>query len=164
MSLVGLAALPRHHANHFATLTEPPDFRAAAEADLRHLARKLERISEGERQNLVNALDMHHWADARQLASELFERDSLRGANEAFRDFRIAWVLHALYFSPEVGGVLSEAAQTLAHLSVFADEVIRAGHREATPADRKSRLHHVDKLDELSTQLRSVMRAEMQPS
>jgi hypothetical protein len=153
------------YASHFDSLISTRDFSQSPEADLRHLARHLRRITEGERESLVSALDMHNWADARKIANEIFERDSLRRANDAYGEFRSAWVLHALYFSTEVNGILTEASQVLGHLSVFAHEVIEEGHRaRPTPADRKSRLDYVNETDEISAQLRTAMRSEMQPS
>ena len=103
--------------------------------------------------------------EARQIANVLYERDSLRRANQAFYAFKGAWVLHALYFSTEVSDVLLEAAQTLGLLSVFADERIeeRRGER-LTVEDRRSRAEQVNKLDALSLRLRKAMRAEMEPS
>ena len=152
------------YAQHFASLIQTREFNRSPEADLRHLASSLEQITEGERESLLDAINTHRGNDARQLANELYERDSLRRANQAFYAFKGAWVLHALYFSSEVSDVLLEAAQTLGLLSVFADEVIEARRGERLPVeDRRNRSEQVNKLDALAPRLRKAMRAEMEP-
>jgi hypothetical protein len=153
------------YASHFAHLIETRDFSRSPEADLRNLAKTLTRISESERETLVHALDGERLADARRIANELFERDSLRDANRAFYEFKSAWVLHALYFSPIVSEILAEGAQTLGLLSIFADEVIEEGRRsQAGGSDRRSRAEQIGKSDQLSVRLRTAMQAEMRPS
>lgn len=152
-----------HYAMHFATLTQTRDFSKSGEPDLRHLAKKLDLISEGERSSLTDALDMHNLGDARRLANELYKKDSLRTANQAFYAFKSAWVLHALYFSTEVNDVLVEAARTLGLLSVYADELIEEGKdAQISVKDRRDRAATIDKLDAFATRLRTAMRAEMQ--
>lgn len=151
-------------AGHFATLIQTREFKGASEPDLRHLTKSLELITEGERDSLSGALSMHQLDKAGQIATVLFERDSLRRANQAFYEFKRAWVLHALYFSSQVSDVLGEAIQTLAPLSVFADELIEEGGRDRiTTKDRRRRADLVEKLDSLSPRLRNAMRGEMQP-
>jgi len=153
------------YASHFDSLISTRDFSDSPEADLRNLAKNLRRITEGERESLTNALDMNRRDEAGKIANEIYERDSLRRANDAFGEFRGAWVLHALYFSADVNGILTEGSRVLAHLSVFAHEVIEEGHRaRPTPTDRKSRLDYVTQTDEISARLRLAMRAEMQPA
>lgn len=152
------------YASHFASLIQTRDFSRAPEADLRHLSKSLELITEGERESLAHALDLHNWGDARKIANELYERNSLRQANQAFYEFKRAWVLNALYYSIPVSDVLVEAIQILAPLSTFADEMIAADERDPiATGDRGKKADLVTKLDSLSPRLRTAMRAEMQP-
>jgi hypothetical protein len=152
-------------AQHFATLTQTRDFSRSPEPDLRHLAKKLDAISEGERATLIGALDRGDLPSARRTANQLFERDSLRSSNRAFYEFKRAWVLHALYFSPEVSDLLQEAIQPLSMLSIFADERIEEdGEEQHGVPDRRRRAELVTQTDALSPRLRAAMRAEMNPT
>lgn len=152
------------YAGHFASLIQTRDFSRSPEADLRHLTKSLEYITEGERQSLSDALDMQNWGKAREIANEIYERDSLRRANNAFYELKRAWVINALYFSTAVNDVILEAVQILASLSVFADEIIEEGKSvRITTEDRRNRAGKVEKLDALAPRLRNAMRDEMQP-
>jgi hypothetical protein len=123
-------------ASKFAKLLSYRDFSQSPAQDLRHLAERLELVSASERQSLTDAVDAGRMDLAGRLANMLNERDELRRANKCFYDFRNACTLSALYFSPAVDGLLSQALQPLAMLSTIADEVIAeegVNRRDAYP-------------------------------
>lgn len=148
------------YARHFAALTVHQDFRGSPEADLRHLAKSLEFISEGERAELVTQIDRGDLNAARKTANVLHERDAVRQANRVFVEFRNACVVHALWFSKEVDDLLEDAVRRMALLSVFADELIEGEKREHQM--RRDQSEKVTELDMLARQLRKAMRHEMQ--
>ena len=150
-------------AGHFNPILIKANFSRSPEADLKNVANKLERISEGERESLKGAITMHKWGEARELANVLYERDGLRRANDAFNEFQRAAVVHALYFSTAVDDVLVEASQALATLSVYADELIKEGSESMTFEDRKDRSENMSTLRSISARLREAMRKEMMP-
>lgn len=144
-------------ASTFAKLLSYRDFSESSVPDLRHLADRLELVSANERACLKEAIDAGSTDLARKLANQLNERDELRRANRWFYDFRNACTLNALYFSPDVDVLLSQAIRPLAVLSTIADEIIAeegVNRRDAYPL--------VEQLDDLTARIRHTMRDEMQ--
>jgi hypothetical protein len=116
-------------------------------------------VSEGERIRFVQEIDLGHIDIARQTATRLYEKDSLRKANRFFVEFRNDCVLHSLYFSSEVAHLLEDAVRRLALFSVYADELIEGERPEFHRRRQQS-----EKMEELSGQaqrLRKAMRNEM---
>lgn len=152
------------YARRFGVLTQTQNFSKSPEVDLRHLARTLTAISEGERANLNGALDEGRLEAARVIANELHVRDSLRGANRAFDEFKSAWILHALFYSPKVSEILGRASWNLGYLSIFAQDLVEEGDAEVTREERKHRRKLVEDLEVMASELRAIMRAEMNPT
>jgi hypothetical protein len=151
-------------ANHFGSLTGMPDLDRSTDPDLRFLVGKLDLISDSERAGFEVALDVRELEKARSIASELYERHSLRSAKRLFREFKAAWVVHALYFSPPVDSILAEASHELAIMTVFADDLIKEGKESDSINSRGNRAKTVADLERVSARLRAAMRTEMQPA
>jgi hypothetical protein len=147
---------------HFAVVTETTDFSRSPAEDLRHTLASLTQISQSERSALLTQIE-NDVSAARATTNLLFVRSSLREANQKFIEFKNAWVLNALYFSPVLNAKLSEAMKPLVSLHFAADEMIEANIRGRRLASGyKDRSELVKQLASLSEQMRDTMRAEMQ--
>lgn len=143
-------------APHFSPITIGPTWDNASGADILKFGRS-EHVSEGERAELSEYVEKNQLDQARTFAATLYERVSLRQAHEAFRDFKNTIVLNALYYSPDVDRVLTEATTTLARMAAAALDVehlerLRLEHKEPLLRDT----------DAMSSRLRGAMRDDMQ--
>ena len=145
------------YAGHLGTMFDRRDYSYSPEVDLRDVAERLELITAAERHELVARLDAGQLRDARELATTLHERESVRRAHVAFRDFKRVWVLNALYFSPDVEALLLQAVHHLAALSLCADEII-----EERPVQRVKAAESLQKADVANADLKKLMRTELQ--
>lgn len=145
-------------AARFGSITSHSDFGRSPEADLRDLATRLELVSEGERGKFLSLLGRGELDEARKRANVLVERESLRQANRSFYDFRNSCVLHALYFSPPVDELLSQAVRDLGLLSIYADELI--DEEETVPP--RQRAEQVRKVEATVSSVKDAMRDDMQ--
>jgi hypothetical protein len=147
-------------ARHFADITVDRDFSRSPDADLRDLAARLEHISAAERASLLELLDMKKIREAGALGTRLFKKDALRQANYAYSAFRNATILNSLYLSRAVTEQLERAAELLAPLTVFADELIE--EERIDYRDRRVLSSKIKELRERGADLRVQMRTEMQ--
>lgn len=151
-----------HYAFHFSAFRNYQDYSNSPEADLRDIAQRLERLTEGERKDFVEQLDRGELDAARQTANTLVERDSLRRANREFVDFKNACVVHALYLSSAVEAVTDDGIKALAVFTVHADRMIEEGRRPpAYRGEFQDRSSEIDATDAISARMRDAMRAEM---
>jgi hypothetical protein len=127
-----------------------PDVRALLKTGLKY-------TSAVERERLSGLLKNELWEEAAKCATELLEHDTLRRANRRFTRLKREWILHSLYFSPEVDQLLEEAMQPFASLSVQADEKI-----DGERVDWKRAREWCLELNSIGDKLRTTMRRDMQ--
>lgn len=127
-----------------------PDVRALLKTGLKY-------TSAVERERLSDLLKREQWDDAAKCATDLVERDTLRRANRLFTRLKREWILHSLYFSPEVDRLLEEAMHPFASLSVQADEMI-----DGEKVDWQRSHDWCLELRRIGDKLRAAMRKDMQ--
>lgn len=146
------------YGGHFNSLVERHVYDDASEKGLRKLMSMLTRISDEDRDRVIELLEEGSRDQAGKLATRLVERDQLRGAQELWNTFRNQFIIDGLYFAPDVEALLVEAMDHFAHLSIFADNRIDG----ETPREYREPAALMTKLADLSGKLRAAMRAEMQ--
>lgn len=144
------------YGSRFAKIQSHRDFSRSPAADLKHVAERLELISEGERAALEQEIDAGRLDAARMIATSLNEKDELRRANRSFIEFKNSCVLNALYVSLQLNELLTDAIQAMAMLSVYADEII-----DGESVSYKDTGPHYAKVEKALAQIRVAMREEM---
>jgi hypothetical protein len=137
-------------------LTLGPDFSRAGAEDLAGFANSDKDISPAERTELLSCIERDALEEARTFAGTLHDRVSLRRAHLAFRDFKNASVLNALYYSPTIDGLLTEANIILGRIAAFALDLERLER-----VDEGTRGRALTELDKITAKLREAMRSEM---
>jgi hypothetical protein len=141
---------------YFSVIRMGPDFSRAGALDLMGFAKTKEHLAERERAEL-GELAENDIGRARELAAELQEKIGLRAAHVAFRDYKNACVLEALYLGPEVDALVN---QSIANLAALASRSIDLEHLERVDYNERAGLLRA--LESTTGALRSAMRTEMQ--
>lgn len=145
-------------APHLSTITVRPDFSITFGADLISFANSDPDIGPAERETLLDYLKGEgELEQARKFAAETYEKASIRRAQAAFRDFKNACVLNALYYSPPVDGDLTRAVTCLASVAAWAVDTDRLDRVRL-----ETRTAKLAELDGIAADIRRTMRAEMQ--
>lgn len=142
---------------HFAPISQHQSFERASAVDLASFLANTEFLTEGEKLELKELSGQADLTAARRLADVLWGRGVLRRALGRFSDFRVAWVLYALYYSREVDALLKEAIGQFAVLDTLAEELL--ADRKVTYQERKPPF---EELGRITIRIRDSMREEMQ--
>ena len=141
---------------HFSMIVMGPDYSRSGPLDLKRFAASNEHIGDDEKEQLLRLVDQD-LNRARELAKELHEKVGLRAAHIGFRDYKNACVLESLYFSNEVEVVVDDSITKVAALAARSTDL---EHLQRIDYDERARL--LGEVDAVVTNLRRVMRTEMQ--
>lgn len=144
-------------APHFQLIRSSIVYDESPEADLRHVAARLELVSEDNRKRLNDLIDAKEIKAAGRLATQLVQHEKLRRANQASNDFRNASILNSLYCTDAIEELLGQARQALGLLEIYAEEILDG----EPPIDQRTAHAKIGEVKVLVLRVRNAMRAEM---